>query len=274
MLVQGGKCRNFRLLPFKVYAIGRGRLLGKPDAGSALGRRPDRTRAEAAAAVGADVVQVRIHAIRAERALEAADARVGGSRRQILVAVFAVRPEFQHVRAFGRGERPLTIPPMRSTRTLKSSGPDAGLDVPQLRSVVCDVLCRPAVPVNMSACPPVRRKLRRVEVDAIRPQASVHTGSAVWVDNLLPLARLSRGREWHRSDRKWLGTTPDLPLGDRSRPLCTLIKCERGWRLRQFEPGAFVIGRHWSSFFFATMITDQDAPRRQPETEITTLSAV
>ena len=58
-------------------------------------RGPDRPRDKAAAAVRADIVQFGLDAVRAERALVAADARFRRVRRQILVAIFAVRPELQ-----------------------------------------------------------------------------------------------------------------------------------------------------------------------------------
>jgi len=58
--------------------------------------RPHGSGNEAAAAVGTDIVQDGIHAIGAERAFIAANARVGGFRRQRLVAVLAAWPEFKH----------------------------------------------------------------------------------------------------------------------------------------------------------------------------------
>src|SRR6185503_9301367 len=58
--------------------------------------RPDRPRREAAAAVGADVVEYRLDAGDAKRALVTANARVGRIRRQRLVAVLARWPELEH----------------------------------------------------------------------------------------------------------------------------------------------------------------------------------
>ena len=60
-----------------------------------LVRGPDRPRHKAAAAVRADIVQLVLDAIRAERAFIGADPRVHRIRRQVLVAIFAVRPELQ-----------------------------------------------------------------------------------------------------------------------------------------------------------------------------------
>ena len=50
---------------------------------------------EAAAAIGADIAQTSLDAIGAEGAFESADARLGGVRRQVLVAIFAIRPKFE-----------------------------------------------------------------------------------------------------------------------------------------------------------------------------------
>ncbi len=66
--------------------------------------RTNRPRDEVAAAVG---TAAREHVLRtpsAERALERADARLGGIRRQIAVAAFAVRTKFEHV------PLPMTLP--------------------------------------------------------------------------------------------------------------------------------------------------------------------
>jgi hypothetical protein len=57
--------------------------------------RPNGARSETAAAVGAYIVELVLHAIRAERALIAADARFRRTRREILVAIFAVRSKLQ-----------------------------------------------------------------------------------------------------------------------------------------------------------------------------------
>src|SRR4051812_1100386 len=61
-----------------------------------VARRPDRSRREAAGAVGAHVPQDGLDTRRAERALVAADARLGRVRGKRLRAVFAARPELQH----------------------------------------------------------------------------------------------------------------------------------------------------------------------------------
>ena len=59
-------------------------------------RRPDRSRAEAAAAVGADASEHAVYAISAEGAFEGADAGLGAVERQVAVAAFAVGAEFEH----------------------------------------------------------------------------------------------------------------------------------------------------------------------------------
>ena len=58
-------------------------------------RRADRPRRKTAAAVRADIVQPGLDAVRAERAFVGADPRFRRIRRQVLVAIFAVRPELQ-----------------------------------------------------------------------------------------------------------------------------------------------------------------------------------
>ena len=61
--------------------------------------RTDRARYEPVTAVRADVGQFRLHAIRAKRALIGANPRVGRIRRQILIAILAIRPRLQsHLR--------------------------------------------------------------------------------------------------------------------------------------------------------------------------------
>ena len=57
--------------------------------------RPDRPRGESSTAVRADVPQDGVDTLAAERALERADHRVGRRRRQIGIAVLAVRAEFE-----------------------------------------------------------------------------------------------------------------------------------------------------------------------------------
>lgn len=59
-------------------------------------RRPQRARAEAAAAVRTATMQHAVGAGLAERAFETADHRIGGIRRQVPVAAFAVGAELEH----------------------------------------------------------------------------------------------------------------------------------------------------------------------------------
>src|ERR1044072_1266279 len=59
-------------------------------------RRSNRSRHEAAAAVGADVIEDRIDGGSAKRALVGADARLERIGRQRLVAMFAGRSELEH----------------------------------------------------------------------------------------------------------------------------------------------------------------------------------
>jgi hypothetical protein len=56
----------------------------------------DRPRRKIATAVRADAPEFVLNAIAAKRAFEGADHRVGGCRRQILVAALATRAQFQH----------------------------------------------------------------------------------------------------------------------------------------------------------------------------------
>src|SRR5262245_37412213 len=71
-------------------AFGRGRIfLQHP-------LRPCRAPDEVAAAIGAVAAQPRSRAIRAERALEGADQRIGRAVGQVLVAALAVGAEIQH----------------------------------------------------------------------------------------------------------------------------------------------------------------------------------
>ncbi len=58
--------------------------------------RADGARREPAATVGADAAQVRLHAVAAEGALEGADHRVLGGRRQVLVAPLAIGSQLEH----------------------------------------------------------------------------------------------------------------------------------------------------------------------------------
>jgi len=89
---------HFRWNPFR-----RCRLFAEADSGTPLGLRPDRTRHKAAAAIRADVEQHPLDAIGAERALIAADPRIGRARRQILVAIFAIGPQFEHALSYPAG---------------------------------------------------------------------------------------------------------------------------------------------------------------------------
>ena len=75
-------------------------------AGTPLLRGPDRPWGKTAAAVRADIVQPGLDAVRAERAFERTNARLRRVRRQVLVAIFAVRPELQrHARPMLRWVR-------------------------------------------------------------------------------------------------------------------------------------------------------------------------
>ena len=65
-----------------------------------LAWRAHRTRREIAAAVGAYAFETVLDAIAAEGALERADHRVGGRRRQVYVAAFAAWTKFEHSNAF------------------------------------------------------------------------------------------------------------------------------------------------------------------------------
>src|ERR1700738_353017 len=79
----------------QMHALGRWRVFFDRHAGPPLRRRPDRPRHETAAAIRAHIVELVLDAVRAERALVAADARFRRMRRKVLVAIFAVRPELQ-----------------------------------------------------------------------------------------------------------------------------------------------------------------------------------
>ena len=61
---------------------------------------PDGAVDEAAAAVGADIVQVLVNAVRAEGALIGADHRIQSLGWQVFVAIFAVGPKFEHGQIF------------------------------------------------------------------------------------------------------------------------------------------------------------------------------
>src|SRR3954467_7733921 len=84
----------------QMHPLVRRRLLGRAHARSPLLRWPDRARRKAAAAVRADVGEVRLHAVGAERAFIGADPRIGCVWRQVAVAIFAVRSKLQrHLKA-------------------------------------------------------------------------------------------------------------------------------------------------------------------------------
>src|SRR5262249_52013014 len=78
--------------PFEMNSRRRRRMLFQTNSGPPRPRRPDRAWRKTAAAVGADVEQHRLDAFGAEGALVAADAGVGCSGRQVLVAPFAIGP--------------------------------------------------------------------------------------------------------------------------------------------------------------------------------------
>ena len=59
-------------------------------------RRTNGTRNEIASAIRATPVQFGLRAIAAESALEAANHRVGGTRRQVFIAAFTIGPKFEH----------------------------------------------------------------------------------------------------------------------------------------------------------------------------------
>jgi hypothetical protein len=65
-----------------------------------LSWRPHWTRRKIAAAVGAHALEMIFDAIAAEGALERADHRVGGRRRQVYVATFAAWTKFEHPDVF------------------------------------------------------------------------------------------------------------------------------------------------------------------------------
>ena len=79
----------------ETHAFCRGRPLGQRQSRPPLLRWSNRPRRKAAAAVRADIVQFRLDAIRAERAFVRADAGFRRIRRQVFVAIFAIRPKLQ-----------------------------------------------------------------------------------------------------------------------------------------------------------------------------------
>src|ERR1700722_19483280 len=78
-----------------MHPLGRWRMFSDRHAGTPLLRGPDRSWGKTAAAVRADIVQPGLDAVRAERAFKRTNARLRRARRQVLVAIFAVRPELQ-----------------------------------------------------------------------------------------------------------------------------------------------------------------------------------
>src|SRR6185312_14892913 len=80
---------------FQMHPLVRRQLLRHAHAGPPFGDGPDRPPLKTAAAVRADIVQLVLDAISAERAFVGTDPRLHRTRRQVLVAIFAVRPELQ-----------------------------------------------------------------------------------------------------------------------------------------------------------------------------------
>src|SRR5579863_1092750 len=78
-----------------MHAFGRSWLLFQRYSRPPLPRGPDRPRCKSAAAVRAHIVKLALDAVRAERALVSADARLRRVSRKVLVAILAVRPELQ-----------------------------------------------------------------------------------------------------------------------------------------------------------------------------------
>ena len=74
----------------------RRRLRSQTYAPSPLLCRPDRPRRKASATVGTHVGELFLGAVCAKGAFVRADARLGGCRRQVLVAIFAVGAEFEN----------------------------------------------------------------------------------------------------------------------------------------------------------------------------------
>jgi hypothetical protein len=77
------------------HALDRRRPLRGREPESPLSCRADWPGRKASAAIGADIEKYVLHAIGAERALVAADARDGGRGREIPVATFAIRAQLQ-----------------------------------------------------------------------------------------------------------------------------------------------------------------------------------
>src|SRR3954469_19530664 len=80
---------------FQMHPLVRRRLLRRAHAWSPLLRWPDRARRKTAAAVRADVGELRLHAVRTERAFIGANPRIGCVRQQVAVAIFAIRSKLE-----------------------------------------------------------------------------------------------------------------------------------------------------------------------------------
>ena len=89
-----------------MHTLRRRRMFSHRHSGTPFLRRADRPGGKTATAVRADIVQLALDAVHAERAFERTDARFRRVRRQVLVAIFAVRPELQrHARPMLRWVR-------------------------------------------------------------------------------------------------------------------------------------------------------------------------
>src|SRR5688572_19687975 len=91
----GGQFAELLRLHRLVLARLRRRILAE-EGPRPVARRPDGPRHEATAAVGTHVAQHGVHAVRAERAFEAADAGFRRGRRQVAGAMFADGAQFEH----------------------------------------------------------------------------------------------------------------------------------------------------------------------------------
>src|SRR5262249_42874664 len=102
-----------------------GRVVDETGSVAPRARRTDRPDLEAAAAIRAHAVENVAHAGRAERALVAADPRVGGVGRELPVAPLAVRPQLQHrqPRSLQPGEAPARVISMKQILLFAAPGP-------------------------------------------------------------------------------------------------------------------------------------------------------
>jgi len=96
-------CSDRRREPHVVFRINRSvpyrgacRILSEVVVSLPICRRTDGPGNKSAAAVGAYVVQYRVHAVSTERAFVGADPRICCIRRKHLVAVLAGWPQFKH----------------------------------------------------------------------------------------------------------------------------------------------------------------------------------